>query len=326
MVKKNILVTGIGGNVGQGIIRNIRSTKFNVNIIGCNTTSFSAGNHLCDVFYDVPFAYDADYIANIKKIVAEQKIDLIIPSTDFEVYYLSLHKEEIPTTIAVSSNDACNIYLDKYQTFLHHSNNNIPFAMSCLPSEYNNNYNETILKPKKGRGSRGIHINPENIHKFSDDEYLVQELIKGKEITTAFYITKTNNLHGSITMLRTLENGSTNQCEVTTKYDNSINKIISQMIKKTEFYGSVNIQSIVTLEGDIVPFEINCRISGTNSIRSQFGFEDVKYTLEEYLYNQDPSIAIINEGIAIRILMDVVYPFTKNSTDCLTNKSNFHIF
>ncbi|MGY8816042.1 MAG: hypothetical protein ACKVHQ_15220 [Gammaproteobacteria bacterium] len=115
MDRKNVLVTGIGGNVGQGIIRNIRSTKYNVRVIGTNVVEFSAGNHLCDVFHKVPYAVDKSYIATIQQIVENEQIDLIIPSTDYESSCLAQNRAEIDTVISSSDEATCAIYLDKYE-------------------------------------------------------------------------------------------------------------------------------------------------------------------------------------------------------------------
>ncbi len=49
-----ILVTGIGGNVGQGILRNIRALKLKSILIGTNISSFSPGNHLADKVFVTP--------------------------------------------------------------------------------------------------------------------------------------------------------------------------------------------------------------------------------------------------------------------------------
>lgn len=315
MDEKRVLVSGIGGNVGQGIIRNIKATSYNIKIIGINVEDFSAGNHLCDVFYKVPYAYDSNYISKIKSIVENEKIDLIIPSTDYEVYHLSLNRNEIPCEIAVSSANTTSNYLDKYNTFLHHKKHNIPFGKSYLPSTYNNEFSDCILKPRKGRGSRGLQINPKNFTHFSDQEYMVQELHKGKEITTAFYVDKENDLHGFITLERQLENGTTTHCKVVTDYNEILAPILKKIIKSGEIYGSANLQSIVDKNGVITPFEINCRISGTNSIRANFGFEDVKYTLQEYLYHQKPDVPNIKKGVATRILMDVIYQDQEDFTN-----------
>ncbi|PSG86536.1 ATP-grasp domain-containing protein [Aurantibacter aestuarii] len=307
MDEKRVLVTGIGGNVGQGIIRNIKATSYNIKVIGTNIEDFSAGNHLCDVFYKVPYAYESDYVSFINCIVNQENIDLIIPSTDYEVYYLSLNKSKISCNVVVSSVETTSNYLDKYNTFLHHKAHQIPFGNSYLPSAYKHQFKDCIVKPRKGRGSRGLQINPKSLTHFSDDEYMVQELHKGKEITTAFYVTKKNELHGFISLERMLENGTTTNCKVVMTYDDALKKILQKIINAGQFFGSANLQSIVNQDGDIIPFEINCRISGTNSIRANFGFEDVKYTLQEYLYFEAPDTPQIKKGVATRILMDVIY-------------------
>jgi carbamoyl-phosphate synthase large subunit len=318
MDKKKVLVTGIGGNVGQGIIRNIRTTGFPIIIVGCNVLPFSAGNHLCDRFYQTPYAFHNDYINTIIKIVQEEEIDLIIPSTDYEVYYLSRSNTQIPCEIAVSDIETAEIYLDKYKTFLYHKKYDIPFAPTFLPKDYKGSFKEIIVKPREGRGSRGLHINPLSLDGFTD-EYIVQELYRGKEITTAFYVNQKNELHGFINLERELENGATNECRVDRSNDEKLEKIIKRIIQYTKIKGSANLQSILTESGEIIPFEVNCRISGTNSIRSNFGFEDVKYTLEDFLYHKLLSKPQIIDGVAIRILMDVIYP---NQTDKTVLRDN----
>ena len=312
--------------MGQGIIRNIRKSYPDIHITGVNVTGFSAGNHLCDAFYPVTFAYNDSYIEELQYICNKEKIELIIPSTDYEVYYLSANRQSFTAVIAVSGKFSAETYLDKYLTFRHHRQNNIPFAASFLPSEYKGQFGASIAKPRKGRGSRGLVINPTSWNNFSDDEYMIQELHTGKEITTAFYVDKYGKLHGFITLLRYLENGATTQCKVVFEYDEVVKPVLDAMIKHGDISGSANLQSIITENGSIQPFEINCRISGTNSIRSNFGFEDVKYTIQEYLLNQNPSTPSISAGVAVRILMDVIYPNQSDFNSCKDNSIGFHLF
>lgn len=326
METKKVLVTGVGGNVGQGIIRNIQSLSYEIRIIGTNVTSVCSGNYLCDAYYEVPFAYEADYISTMIDIVNKEKIDLIIPATDYEVYYLAENIETIPCKIAVSGIDAAKIYLDKYESWLHHDKHNIPFGKSIKPSDYENQFKECIVKPKKGRGSRGINVNPKDFDRFSDEEYMVQELHKGDEVTTAFYVTRQRKLHGLISLSRNLENGVTTSCKVVTKYDAMIVPILEKMIKHSPLLGSVNLQSIVTADNKVIPFEINCRISGTNSIRSNFGFKDVQYTLQEFLYNEQPDAPKITNGVAFRTLLDIIYPDATDYTDVKNKLSEHFIF
>lgn len=326
MDKRKVLVTGIGGNVGQGIIRNIRNCFQEIHITGVNVTEFSAGNHLCDAFYFVPFAYDDNYIKSLQDICNIEEIELIIPSTDYEVFYLSIHKNDFNCSIAVSGSKAAGFYLDKYHTYLHHKNFNIPFSKSYLPSKYKGEFAQCIAKPRKGRGSRGLHINPSTWNEFPDEEYIIQELHVGKEITTAFYVDKQGALLGFITLLRFLENGATSQCKVVWEYDCILLPILESMIKYSDIRGAINVQSIVCDDGRLYPFEVNCRISGTNSIRSNFGFEDVKYTLQEYLLGELPSKPEIIQGVAVRILMDVIYPYQNDFLSCKNANTPFKLF
>lgn len=319
-MRKTVLVTGIGGNVGQGIIRNIRNSGYRVKIVGTNTEAVSAGNHLCDAVYKVSFSNSSKYIPEIVRICKKEKVDLIIPATDYESYYLPLAKDKLPL-IASSDAEVTQTFLNKYKTWQEFKKRKIPFAETTLPSKYRGQFKNIVVKPIEGRGSRDIHVNPPKPKEFSDD-FIIQRLYKGTEITTAFYVTKQGEVLGQMTFERTLEHGTTILCEVTFDYEKLLTPLIAKIVKNFKIRGSCNIQSIVVNKNTVVPFELNCRISGTNSIRSQFGFADVKYTLEEYLFNKRPKKPIIKKGAAVRILMDIIYPGI--GLNKIKNKSTKH--
>ena len=323
-MKKTVLVTGIGGNVGQGVLRNIRALKQDIHVVGCNIDTITAGNHLCDKVYKVKYAYENGYIEEIREICRKESVDLVIPTTDFEALYLSKGKDALP---AVATNDfqTNETFTDKYLTWKKFSEENIPFAPSVLPSAYKDQFGSTVLKPRKGRGSRGVILNPPSVKGFSDDEYMIQEMLNGIEITCAFYVTRENKNIGKITFDRNLANGTTSLCKTTHDYDEQLDVIISAMIKLFEIRGACNIQAIVS-DNKVVPFEINGRISGTNSIRAQLGFNDVKFTLDEYLFHNALESPVISNGVAVRMLVDVIYP-DASEYDVIENCStNYIIF
>lgn len=303
---KRILVTGIGGNVAHGVLRNIINLKINAFLVGTDVKKVSAGNHLCDKVYQVPLSSSDEYIPSIIKICKKDGIDLIIPTTDSETYYLAKVSEKLPL-IAASDAKVAHTFLNKYQTWLAFKKFNIPFADTRLPSEYKNDFKEIIVKPMEGTGSKGIQINPKNPKSFPDD-YVIQKLYKGIEITTGFYVTKDKNLLGLITFKRSLYHGTSTICEVTSRYDTALKKLVNQIVRHFDIKGSCDIQSIATEDGKVMPFELNCRLSGTNSIRGEFGFEDVRYTIDEYLFNKKPKKPSIKKGSSIKIWVDIVYP------------------
>ena len=309
--------------MGQGVLRNIRSLGRDIRIVGTDVSGFTAGNHLCDATYAVPYSYDAAFIPAMAKIVRDEKVDLVIPTTDYEIYYLSRFKDQIDAVVVASDADTAQKYLDKYLTYQYHESLGIPFAKSWLPKDYDHSQTDIILKPREGRGSRGILINPANPTQFGDD-CMIQPLHKGREITTAFYVKKDGSLHGLLTMERELSNGATSKSKVVREFDAALEPILSKMIAAGGLRGSLNLQSIVDANGTIIPFEVNCRISGTNSIRHNLGFQDVKYTLQEYLFDEQPDAVHTIDGIAIRLLYDVIYPNATNE-QILTNNQQGHI-
>lgn len=326
METKTVIVTGIGGNVGQGIVRNLRHAGLPLRIIGTNSAPFSAGNHLVDGFYEVPFAFDPGYLSRMETIIQKEKADLIIPSTDFEVYYLA--GSSLSSITAGSGPMAAGIYLDKYLSWEHHKKNGIPFAESCLPSGWKGQFEPAIAKPRKGRGSRGLMKGSFDAAQLKDEEYMVQEMHSGTEITCAVYVSYlSGEITGLLTMDRSLEHGATSFCRVIQQWDDALKDMAVAMVKHADLRGSFNIQAMVTEKGNIIPFEINCRISGTNSIRTHFGFPDVAWTAEELLYGKKAPQAQIRPGVAQRILLDVIYPDAP-SVEALSrdNRDNFFLY
>jgi carbamoyl-phosphate synthase large subunit len=325
MDRKNILVTGIGGNVAQGVLRIINSLEHDIIVFGIDISDFTSGNHLCHKTFKVPYANKSSFIPTIVKLIEEYKIDLIIPTTDLEGLFLSKYKLEIPCNILISQHSLVKNCYDKYLTYKIFKKNKIDFVDTYLTSEYEiEKFENIILKPRSGRGSRGIHINPNDLSIFNDD-YIVQELKIGKEITTSAYIDKKGNLISYISLERELENGTTVQTRFFDENQESLLEIIKKIMTLGKIKGSFNVQSIYDGE-KYHPFEVNLRISGTNSIRHCYGFKDVEWGIKEYLYDEliDKTIIKINKKIvARRILMDVIY--YENNEKELPNFSNSKI-
>jgi carbamoyl-phosphate synthase large subunit len=207
------------------------------------------------------------------------------------------------------------MHLEKY---------NIPFSKTCLPSAYNNQFKKMIAKPREGRGSRGLLIDYKDYRTLNDHEYLIQEMNEGIEVTTAVYVSYlTNKLVGYINLNRKLDNGLTIQCEVINTFNEEIERLLIALLSKYSFKGAFNIQSIIDTNNKIHPFEINCRISGTNSIRHNLGFKDVQYTIDELLFQKTILKPTISDGFAIRYFADVIYP---NGISNNNNSDNFILF
>lgn len=304
--QKCVLVTGIAGNVAQGVLRVLAEIEPGVRLVGTNTFPVSGGNHLCDSVHVVPPAIDPAFESALLRVSERERPDLLIPCTDHETLALSRLPGHGPR-IAVSPEGVCATFLDKHLTAQAFSRAGLPFARSALPSTYDGSFGRVIVKPREGRGSRGLVFDPPRPEEF-DDTNVVQELLEGDEVTVGFYVTLSRSLHGFLVMRRMLRDGTTIACEVTRKHDGAVGALLERLASALEVRGSCNLQAIVTGDGRLVPFEVNGRFSGTTSIRHHFGFKDVEYTLDEYLWQRVPKPVVLSQGSAQRLLMDVIYP------------------
>lgn len=301
-----VLVTGIAGNVAQGVLRVLAQIEPGIRIVGTNTFPVSGGNHLCDSVHVVPPAVDPAFESALLKVTERESPDLMIPCTDQETLALS-RLSGLGRRIAVSPPDVCATLLDKHLTARAFVRAGLPFARSALPSTYDGSFGRIIVKPREGRGSRGIVLDPPRPQEF-DDTNVVQELLEGDEVTIGFYVTLGGRLHGFLVLRRMLHEGTTIACEVTRAHDGTVSALLEGLVSALEIRGSCNLQAIVTSEGRLIPFEVNGRFSGTTSIRHQFGFRDVEYTLDEHLWKRVPKPVVVSRGSARRLLMDVIYP------------------
>jgi carbamoyl-phosphate synthase large subunit len=306
---KTVLVTNAVGSLACGILRIIRSLNLrDVRVIGISSVPASAANHLCDQVVLLPASYteqDGPDIPFLKKLCREHDVGLIIPTTDFETYHLKLAQNELPW-VACSPANASLAFYDKLMTAELFTRINLPFAKTCLPRAYRGQFARPIVKPRRGGLSKDVFRDATDPSRFSD-EFVVQETLVGPEITCAFYATKDQSLHGLIAFERELHSGSTVRCETTNAFDDQILAMAQTLMKEQDVFGSCNIQGIA-VDGRLVPFEVNGRVSGTASIRAQFGFEDVRYLLQEYLLGEPLSACQPKRGAAVRMVTDVIYP------------------
>jgi len=302
-----ILITNAGGSLGQGVLRLLRKWYPEAYLTAVSFIFPSAAGLYADrVIKAEPYNYNDEDVIFMKKICKDEKIDLIIPCSDYDTYLLQKFAGDLPL-IACSNEKMSLCFYDKYLTAQLFKEHGLPFALSWLPSKYDKIGQSVIVKPRCGGLSQAIYREPKELSVFGDD-FVVQQLKMGKEITIGLYVTRDQRLHGFIVLERELWNGITVQSQVTREYDELIGNFCQLMIEKLPIKSSLNIQAIVTEDGQLVPFEINGRVSGTCTIRDNFGFTDVKYLVEEYLLNKAPSKPSIKPGYAVRVLRDVIVP------------------
>lgn len=101
----NVLVTGIGGPIAQGIIQGLRERR-DVTVIGTDRRTVTAGHHFCDRTYQVPRYTDLEaYLEAVHQISEDEKIDIIFPSLHEEVFIFHERREVFRPMIALPVSD-----------------------------------------------------------------------------------------------------------------------------------------------------------------------------------------------------------------------------
>ena len=184
----NVLIPGAGGPAGINTIKSLRLSLFKGNIVSTDSNPLSAGFFLSDFYYVIPPYDDKFFIEKLIKIIKEQNIKVLMPSSGFDIYGYSINHDLIVESGAipiVSRRKVLEICRDKFLSYKFLSNK-FPFAFT---SEYHDKIDTfpLIAKPRFGKGSNNI-IKIENkldlnyvLNKFKN--MIFQEYLPGTEYT-----------------------------------------------------------------------------------------------------------------------------------------------
>jgi carbamoyl-phosphate synthase large subunit len=135
------------------------------------------GFHFVDKSYVVPRGDDPNYIEKLLTICLDEKINIILPCSDEEIFSLSQEKESFERNgvrILCSDFDITSMSADKGSMLNFLKCNNIPYPNFYLPTSVQETVEAAkrlgypgkpiVVKPRKGRGGRGFRILKEKIN------------------------------------------------------------------------------------------------------------------------------------------------------------------
>ena len=285
-IKKRVLISGIGGDIAQGISRIIRENFPSWKIFGSDITTKHSGKLFVDKFLKLPkTSFKKKYISRLNYFIKNHKIDLFIPTSEKEILFFDSNKKKIKIKKYItSSSNLIKIGVDKYKTNLFLKSINLPHPWTYVSRNYKKIPKfPCIAKPRFGKGSKNIM----SCHNFEEAKFFsnhINELIfqqnlfpKSKEITCAVYRFKNKKIK-VIQLMRKLKESYT--CWAQVIKNSKIEKLCIKIAKKIGFYGSANFQLILTKKGPMI-FEINPRFSSTVLMRNYLGFTDLLWSIEE---------------------------------------------
>ncbi|MEK7124183.1 MAG: ATP-grasp domain-containing protein [Patescibacteria group bacterium] len=313
----HVLISAVGGDIGQGILKSLRASKLPLKIIGCDMNPDSAGIFLCDKGYLVTAARSdpQKYIKDIVKICKQEHIEIVFCAQPYELKVLSRFKKKIKLKtgayVAVQDQEIFNLSMDKLKIY-----NFMKSKLIRSPETYADQKGFEILAKKHGypllvkaRLSFGFGFhdfklvnNREEFKKIwqSSKGLIVQEYIENQdneEYTVGVFLDKYSKVLGSIAMLRKLRFGLTFHA-VADDYT-AVRKAAEKAAQSIGAVGPCNVQLRIDKKGNPCVIEINARISSTTAFRTHFGFNEAKACIEYFLQNKIPKFSY-KKGVAMK--------------------------
>lgn len=300
---KNILVTGVGGGVGQSVLKALEGGGYG--IIGVDSEELATGLHAVTKAYKGHRAADPGFIDRLLEICAKEECALIFPGHDVELLPLSEYSARFRSrgiVPVVSSSEIIRTCDDKLATNTFLKAHGFPTPHTQPLSEVTVFDRPVVLKPQRG-GARSqktyVVRSPKEFSIYRQlvepDNCIVQEYIEGDEYTCGT-VTLDDRCVGVIVMRRILRDGDTYKAFV--EPNPSIESAVRAVVEKLKPFGACNVQLRVR-NGEPFVFEINARCSGTTAARALAGFNEPRM-IADYLLSGTPPRYDIREISILR--------------------------
>lgn len=321
-----MLVTGVGGIVGQAIIKCLKMANmkkrrsWHYDIIGSDSSYLSAGLYQVDKGVIVPKAKDPKYVQSVTNLIRRYNIKAIFVGTDPELEAITKDKiaieKETGVKILTSPPGVIEIARDKWKTFEFLRNKGFTCPDSALPMNLEKFISThsfpVVVKPREGYGSVGFCISHDSIeleHSIASIEKIgwqpiIQEYLgPNDEFTTGVCIDQLGkDVISSISIKKILKNGQTYKAFID---DFSDVKTLSERIALAlGAVGAVNIQSKISKGANKV-FEINPRLSATCAMRAAAGINEPDLLFRNFALGESITVGNYEKLVCMRYWEEV---------------------
>ena len=305
----NILVTGVGGGVGQSVLKALEGTPYSV--VGVDSEELAAGLHAVPKAYRGYCAVDPRFIDRLLEICRKEDCRLIFPGHDVELLPLAEHADRFRTegfVPVVSPAEIIKLCDDKLATYAFLKAHGFPAPETHSLNEVTTFDRPVVLKPQRGgarsrntyvaRSARELSLYRQLV---DPDNCVVQEYIEGDEYTCGS-VTLDGKCAGVIVMRRLLRDGDTYKAFV--EHKPQVESVVREIVGALRPFGACNIQLRVR-DGEPFVFEINARCSGTTAARALAGFNEPRM-IADYLLNNIAPAYVIREINILRFWQELV--------------------
>ena len=239
--------------------------------------------------HKIPFAYESNFIPDLIKLCKKLKIDILIPGVDEELIKIAKARQKFePTKVLLPDLEFIKKMGDKFSMVKNFERSNLPFPKTIKLDDNLNKINfPCILKPTNGRGSKDVKLLnlPEEAkiirldNTLKREEIILQEKVEGIEYTVQMIANEVNQLQAVVPVRIEIKKGIT--IRAYTENNEIVSKACVEIHNKFPTFGCYNIQLILDNKNNVLPFEINPRISTTICLVLASGVDPINLFLAE---------------------------------------------
>lgn len=327
MEKISVLVTGAsGGGVGEQIIKALKLSSLNLEIITTNVNKNSKGLLDGDIGYIVPYASDDKYIPIILELCSKHNIKVLFPGSEAELTVIGKNREifrQKGILVPINDEEVIDICTDKTKTMKFLEENGFDFpkniTIKCEDDVKKIDFLPVVIKPSiGGGGSKDIMIaqTKEEVDLFCKyllniySEFIVQEYVgtPDSEYTVGVLNTMDGEFINSIAVHKSIETALNNRIKIKNRTGiESLGKnlvvssgisegyvdkfpqvttVCEDIVKKLGAKAAINVQCRL-YENKVYVFEINPRFSGTTSIRALMGYNEPEVLIRKHILGEN---------------------------------------
>jgi carbamoyl-phosphate synthase large subunit len=294
LTQRSILITGAGGAAVPALIEGLRARDRRV--VAVDADPHSAGLYVANRGYQVPFANSADYVSAMRAICQHEDVGALVPLVDEELLPVAALGTELDIVVIGPRPDFTALSLDKYLLMQKMAEVGLPVPATRLLSEGVDGLAlPLILKPRVGRGSRGIKIvrsRPEldaylAASRPEATATLVQTYVEGPEFTVSVVVWRDGRVRAVVPKHVIDKRGITRIA--VTRANAAIDTLCRNIQALLRADGPFNVQLRVdSRSGAPLTFEINPRFSTTITLTQAAGVDELGSVLDLALGVEPP--------------------------------------
>jgi len=114
-MRRRLLLTGAGGAATSNLMRSLRAGYRSLTIVGCHSDRFLLKKSAADRNYLVPALTHPGYFRALRRVIAREHVDLLIPTTDAEVHAFTRARVKLPCRRFLPRKAVVDLCQDKYR-------------------------------------------------------------------------------------------------------------------------------------------------------------------------------------------------------------------